>query len=1302
MRSDKQDWERTKSMLTLQSPHHLSSSKILSDRSPPWISGVWRGLSYKPSRQDTFLSRKDKVIIKIVRYYLGMKFNLLLNTYLYPITRMTNDEATAFLDLVISVNKLNNLQELVFRKSWEGLSYVQIAEQHGYDPEYIKQVGSHVWQMLSQELGFKISKSNFRAVLRRYIAKESEGLHEHQETWKGLQTESVNEESLYKHSSEVLSLRQDWGAAIESYSFYGREQELKLLSQWILGDASHPIKNRCRIVTLLGMGGIGKTSLSLKLAKQICEQFDFVIWRSLQNAPPFLELLTDLIQFLFPRKGMPVPDATAINVSLLINFFQTSRCLVILDNMESILRSGDSSGSFRLGYEDYALFFKQAGEENHQSCLLLTSRERPRPLEPLAGELLPVRFMFLPGLVRPEVIQIFQMRGSFLAADKEWDELIAHYAGNPLALQMVAPVIQDLFDGNVSQFLELLNQGTLIFNDIRNLIDLQWQRLSAKEQEIMYWLAIEREPISLSDLCDRILPSSTNIDLLEALMSLSRRSLIEKITLHELNKNITRFTLQPVIMEYVIQKFVDTIHKEIVQCDISHFNNFALIEAQTKDYVREIQTRLILKPIAEQLLTSLNSTISVQEQLKQILSFLRSHHQLQQGYGSGNLLNLICYLKVNLTEFNFSGLTVREAYLQGVPLHNVNFSQCVFQNSVFSQAFAATLSVAFHPNGEILATGNANGEVHLWRVSDGQILLTCRGHANWVRRVAFSPDGKKLASGSEDRTMRIWDLSSGECLSVIKGEGFSLRTLAFSPDGRNLVSGSDDAIVRVWDPVSGICLRQIAGHTGWVISLAFSADGNLLASSSTDETLRIWQFATGTCLKEIRGHQGWVVPVGFSQDGKRLISAGFDCTVRIWDVEHGDCMRVLQGHTAWVWAATFSPDGRLVASAGVDGTIRTWDSETGECLHVLKAHTSQVWSLAFHPDGKLLASSSDDQTIRFWDARDGKCLRVIRGYTNWIKSVAFSLDGEILISGSKDGLVRVWDVQTQECSHILKDHKEGATTVAIHPASQLIASGNEDCQIKIWNLVDRSCYFTLQGHAQPVWSVAFSPDGKWLASSSFDRTIRIWNVSDWSCLHVLEGHADRVGSIAFNPESSIVASASEDMTVKLWDVDSGKCIHTLKGHTNRVLAVAIAPSGDILASGGMDNAIRLWDIRTGEHLQTLEGHSGWILSLAWSPNGADLASCGCDRTIKVWHIANMECRHTFQGHTNWVWSVAFSPDGRVVASSGEDETIRLWDTSLPECSSTLHMKRLYEGMNITNTKGLTEAQKVSLRELGAK
>jgi WD40 repeat protein len=1230
-----------------------------------------------------------------------MKFNLLLNTYLYPKKRMTDDEATAFLDLVVSVNKLNNLQELVFRKSWEGLSYVEIAEQHGYDPEYIKQVGSHVWKLLTEELGFKISKSNFRAAIRRYISQESAGLYEQKEAWRGSIGERASKESVPEGSAPP---QQDWGSAVDLLTFYGREQELKLLSQWILGDTPNSARNGCRLVMLLGMGGIGKTSLSVKLAKQICQQFDFVIWRSLQNAPPLLELLTDSIQFLFPKKGIPVPEASAINGSLLINFFQTSRCLVILDNVESILQSGDSSGSFRAGYEDYALFFKQTGEENHQSCLLLTSRERPRLLEPLAGDLLPVRFMLLQGLVRPEVIQIFKLRGDFAATTEEWDALTAHYAGNPLALQMVAPVIQDLFDGNIAQFLELLNQGTLVFKDIRNSIDLQWQRLSAKEQEIMYWLAIEREPISLHDLAERILPSATNVDLLEALMSLSRRSLIEKITPRAPSKNITRFTLQPVIMEYVVQKLVEAVHTEIIRCEISLFNDFALIEARAKDYVREIQTRLILKPIAEQLLAGFNNSIPpVREQLRQILSALRDRYQLQQGYGGGNLLNLISYLGVNLTEFNFSGLTIREAYLQGVTLHNVNFSQCTFQNSVFSQAFAAVLSVAFQPDGEALATSNANGEVHLWRVSDGQKLLTCRGHTNWVRCIAFSPDGKELASGSEDRTIRIWNLSSGECLNAIKSEGFSLRTVAFSPDGQSLVSGSDDAIIRVWDPVSGSCLRQIHGHTGWVISLAFSPDGTLLVSSSADETLRVWQFATGICLKEIRGHKGWVVPVNFSNDSKRLVSGGFDCTVRIWDVENGSYLRVLQGHTAWVWAATFSPNDRLVASTGVDGTIRTWDSETGECLHVLKAHTSQVWSLAFHPDGELLVSGSDDQTIRFWDVQAGKCLRVIRGYTNWIKSVTFSLDGKLLVSGSKDGLVRIWDIQNRQCLHVLKDRQqEGATTVAIHPDSRVIASGSEDCQVKIWDVSDRSCYFTLQGHTQPVWSVAFSPDGQWLASSSFDRTVRIWSVGNWSCSHVLEGHTDRVGAIAFNAASSIIASASEDMTVKLWDVDSGKCIHTLRGHTNRVLAVAFGFNGNILASGGMDNTIRLWDANTGEHLQTLEGHSGWILSLAWNPSGSDLASCGCDRTVKVWHIANMECIHTFQGHTNWVWSVAFSTDGRMLASGGEDETIKLWDISLQECSSTLHMQRLYEGMNITNTKGLTEAQKVSLRELGAK
>lgn len=117
------------------------------------------------------------------------------------------------------------------------------------------------------------------------------------------------------------------------------------------------------------------------------------------------------------------------------------------------------------------------------------------------------------------------------------------------------------------------------------------------------------------------------------------------------------------------------------------------------------------------------------------------------GYAAGNILNLLCLLNVDLADYDFSHLTVWQAYLSARSLQRVNFAHCDLAKSVFTEDLSITLSVAFSPDG-ILATGDADGKIRVWQVSDGKKLFSCKGHTNWIWSVAFSPDGKTLASST--------------------------------------------------------------------------------------------------------------------------------------------------------------------------------------------------------------------------------------------------------------------------------------------------------------------------------------------------------------------------------------------------------------------------------------------------------------------------------------------------------------------------------------------------------------------------
>jgi transcriptional regulator with XRE-family HTH domain len=379
---------------------------------------------------------------------------------------------------------------------------------------------------------------------------------------------------------------EDWGEAPDVTVFYGREEELAELRQWISHDC-------CRVVAVLGMGGIGKTTLATKLAKQIRDEFEYIMWRSLRNAPPLADVLTECIHFLSNQPQPGLPERIDKQISLLIDYLRQHRCLVVLDNAEAILEE-KRAGHYREGYEEYGSLIQRAGEAAHQSCLVLTSREKPKELVPLAGITAPVRSMVLTGLKQPashELLRDRTLRGDEAA----WTALTQRYAGNPLALRQVSATIQDLYGGDITTFLEEI---TTMFGDIRYLLEQQFNRLSELEQEVMYWLAIEREPVSLSELREDLVRPVSPGELLEALEALQRRSLIEK--------SAGRFTLQNVITEYMTDRLIEQVWAEVISGKITLFQSHALMKAQAKTYVRESQVRLILKPVAERLLAALS------------------------------------------------------------------------------------------------------------------------------------------------------------------------------------------------------------------------------------------------------------------------------------------------------------------------------------------------------------------------------------------------------------------------------------------------------------------------------------------------------------------------------------------------------------------------------------------------------------------------------------------------------------------------------------------------------------------------
>jgi hypothetical protein len=449
-------------------------------------------------------------------------------------------------DLVLAKTgkHLDNLQQAVLLAGWQGKRYSQLAKEFHCTERHVGNMASKLWQTLSEILDENINKSNFRSTMERYEISHSSNFLNLNFVEKGSinvctevsqppktsqyspPTQNPNEDD----TQQKLDLRD--APTLKTFYNYPNSP-LSTLENSI----AH---QNCRLLTITGMTGTGKSAIARNLIPQIQTQFDRIIWRSLRTSPPLETTLKNLIQFLSDRTDINFSTHIDAQLSILIETLRDNRCLIVLDDVQQILSSGQLAGHYKPGYENYGTLFNLIGKLPHNSCLILNSWEPPSDILAFTDDNSAVCLLQLTGLGEAAT-EILTEKG--LLDEEQWPELINLYQGNPLWLKLVAQTINNLFSGRVSQYLSY--QPVFLGDELTPIFQQHYQRLSEIEKQAIALISNENEPVSFTQFMAKC--QGSQVELFKAIQSLDRRGMIEKLSC----ETETVFTIPPVLKQYV-------------------------------------------------------------------------------------------------------------------------------------------------------------------------------------------------------------------------------------------------------------------------------------------------------------------------------------------------------------------------------------------------------------------------------------------------------------------------------------------------------------------------------------------------------------------------------------------------------------------------------------------------------------------------------------------------------------------------------------------------------------------------------
>ena len=1127
--------------------------------------------------------------------------------------------------------------------------------------------------------------------------------------------------------------------------FFGRTEQIDQLDKSLQG-------NSYKLIVLSGMGGIGKTAL----ANQICESFDsrYIIARSLREMPPAIDVLSNFIDFLSDEnEGMDNLSLELI-VDKIIFCISESPCLLILDNMESIMDVGEGLGKIQDFYKEYEYFIDRVVTSNHNSCLLITSRECPNIVENLDEST--YLNIALTGLDRDSAVQFVKSRG-LQDAEDAIEKLVKACSYHPLILKLACGFIPGLYT-NIQQLLD----KKIDFSDSNEILEQHFKRLSSVELTIIYWLAIARDFIPDDKLSEFIYPEERHSDIRSGLLKLKDRSLIKKDSL------LPRWTLENVIMEFATEKLVQSLIVEVLRTikltesnnldsfdNLGIFNKFPLFQATASEYIKKIQIRLILQQIKGSCLKYGYRTLELWA--KSIIQAQRINIT-DRGYAVGNVVNILIQEKQQIeSSIDLSGLNIKEVDFSNADLQKVNMSNSYLDRCTFKESIFPLTSVTFIDNikNPLLITGDDAGVISVWDINDKARICKFKEHNHGVNSIIpiYSNSSDEscichlITTGNEGKA-KLWMITTQDnnlALSSIRTisniENTEIHSSAVSNDSKLLAIGFATGLLEVWsiqDFQDINCIFREDVNSGISLSaLAFDNSSDLLLISSNDKKIKILNLVdrqcyssdfTGeiySCLKFDRKNR----LIATSTKGSLSIAAIQDKSLTILHHQPNITRNEVRLENLNIYYDASSALYIFASSSiGQDTTSKMYtfkiEGEENNSLSInqinsFNAERSTINALCISSKMKLLSSVRRDCVVQLWDINDvenSKCIHSIYGYSGYINRVVFDPNNNnYILSSSNENDIRRWRVNSDESyfdeSESISGHLREVIPIVFSNDGEFFASGSDDNDVILRKASNFTSIAKLTGHNNRVCSIAFATHQKILATGSYDRSFKIWSLESLECIETKTEQEARIYALAFNPRSKYnhLASGGSNGTIYVWDSNSFVRIHLMEG-SSFVTGLSFSNDGKILVSGHGDSRyIRLWNVENNyELIREVKAHDGIVFSVVFNHDSSILATGGGDGGIKLWDVRDKDnikpIGKPLEGHSSWVHSVAFNATGTRLISGSGDNTIVLWNIENPEHPFVIKSQRAYspyDGLNIRDVRNLRETQRENLKNLGA-